>query len=273
MSLSPEELDSLRRPLLDGIRTLQGAESGSSPPAATSLGLERSPGAVGRAWPVVPEELVDKLLRYTAELFRFNEKLGLVEASPREFVHAHLLDSLSPVAFLPESTRRRLSEGSMAVDLGSGAGLPGIPLALAFPELEMTLLDRSGRRCGFLRNAVAILGRRDITVLQGTLKEGGRRLAGKVELLFARAFHPLEASLYEALAGLLSPSGEMILYKGRREQAESELSGLERELRENGKQLPESTVLEVGVPGLERERSVLVMRFRSGSGGSSEDLG
>lgn len=268
MSLSPEELDSLRRPLLEGIRALQSAWSSFAP--ETSTGPEARPAPETSTG---PEALADTLLAYTAEIYRFNEKLGLVEAEPPEFVHAHLLDSLAPVAALPERSRRKLLRGAMTLDLGSGAGLPGIPLALAFPKLKMTLLDRSGRRCGFLRNAVAILGRRDITVLQGTLKEGGRRLAGKVELLFARAFHPLDARLYEGLSRLLSPSGEMILYKGRREQVESELSVLRRELQEKSKEPPESEIREVDVPGLERERSVLIMRLWRRSGGPSEDFG
>lgn len=238
MPLASGELESLRAPLLEGLRALQGEEG----------------------WPLPPEPLTEALLEYTEELFKFNEKLGLVESTPSEFVHAHLLDSLAPVAALPPASRARLLRGSAALDAGSGAGLPGIPLALAFPELQMTLLDRSGRRCGFLRNALAILGRRDVGVFQGTLREARRRRGATVELLVARAFHPLDRRLYEELSGLLVPGGEIMLYKGRREQAEEEVETLREQLQERDAEPPETSIEEVEVPGLGRERTVLLIR-------------
>lgn len=243
MPLSSGELDSLRLPLLEGLEALYSRE-----------------GALQGAWPLPAESLAAKLLVYTAELFRFNDKLRLVDADPEEFVFAHLLDSLAPAAALPPDSAERLIRGARMVDLGSGAGLPGIPLALAFPELQMTLLDRSGRRCGFLRNAVAILGRRDIAVFQGTLQEGRRRLPEGQELLVARAFRPLSGELYRELLALLAPGGEVLLYKGRLEQVKKELEDLRGELLQEGKEPPEATIEGVDVPGLQRERSLLRIR-------------
>ena len=268
MPLSPQELDSLRPPLLEGLRTLQAAWDSPTRPGAGAGAEENVTGpdaAQGEArvpfgWPLEPETLTERLLAYTAELFRFNEKLGLVGSEPREFVQAHLLDSLAPIGVLPESSRARFLRGAAALDVGSGAGLPGIPLALSFPELKMTLLDRSGRRCGFLRNAVAILGRRDIEVFPGTVREARPSLAGSAELLLARAFHPLGVGVYEHLDCLLAAGGEMLLYKGRLEQAEEELSRLREELQEQGREPPEALLRKVEVPALSRERSVLVLR-------------
>ena len=284
MAPSAAELDSLRPALLDGLRQLPGPwnpppEPGESPPAAPEQpGPWNPPPEPGDPHPApgdphpAPgktraeklhspslEKLADQLLSYTAELYRFNEKLGLVQAEPSEFIHAHLLDSLAPVAALPPRTAERFGGAASLIDVGTGAGLPGIPLALAFPGLSVTLLDRAGRRCGFLRNVLAILGRRDISIIQGDLKEGSRRSEGGFDLLTARAFHPLEPKLYGELQRILGKGGEMVLYKGRREQTEAELSSLLESLKARGERLPEGEIREVDVPGLERERTVLLL--------------
>jgi 16S rRNA (guanine527-N7)-methyltransferase len=250
VALSAAELDSLRPELLDGLRRLPGPWNSVSAPGAPRPGRPRSPG---------PEKLADQLLAYTAELYRFNEKLGLVQAEPSAFIHADLLDSLAPVAALPQRTADRFAGAASLIDVGTGAGLPGVPLALAFPGLSVTLLDRAGRRCGFLRNLLAILGRRDISIIQGDLKEGARRAEGGFDLLTARAFHPLNPKLYGELRRVLLEGGEMVLYKGRREQTEAELSSLIESLKARGEPLPEGEIRDVDVPGLERERTVLLL--------------
>lgn len=241
MALSSTELDSLRDLLEEGLRRLSG------PWNWTAASAER-------------KALVENLLSYTAELYRFNDKLRLVDAEPEQFVTAHLLDSLAPMSELPPPTVELFEKGVSLLDLGSGAGLPGIPLALAFPQLSVTLLDRSGRRCGFLRNAKAILGRRDISIVQGDLKEGARRYAGAFDLVTARAFHPLDSKLFGELRSLLTPEGEIVLYKGRRDQAEAELSRLFEALEARGERLPERVLRDVDVPGLERERTLLLLK-------------
>ncbi|MFP4425980.1 MAG: 16S rRNA (guanine(527)-N(7))-methyltransferase RsmG [Spirochaetaceae bacterium] len=250
MAVSASELDSLRPALLAGLRHIPGPwnqdpESGKTPPETPP-----SPAL---------EKLADGLLAYTAELYRFNEKLGLVEAEPAEFVHAHLLDSLAPIAALPQEIGERFRGRNSLIDVGSGAGLPGIPLALAFPELSVTLLDRAGRRCGFLRNVLAILGRREVSIYQGELTEGRRRLGGSFDLLTARAFRPLNRKLYGELTALLSEGGEMVLYKGRRGQTEAELASLLEGLELRGEPSPKSEIRDVQVPGLGRERTVLLL--------------
>lgn len=233
-SLSREVLDALRPQLLDGLLRL-GLPAAAAP----------------------PEELADSLLTYTAELYRFNDKLGLVEAAPPEFIHAHLLDSLTPLPLIAAA-------GKNLIDLGSGAGLPGIPLALALPELTVTLLDRSGRRCGFLRNAVAILRRPDIEVVQGDLSRagapGGAAGESRWRVVTARAFRPLNRALLEQILPLLAPGGTLFLYKGRLTAAEEELSAVLSEFSRVGEKPPEAELQELKVPGLDRERCLLRLR-------------
>lgn len=91
------------------------------------------------------------LVRYVQELLKWNEKVNLTAIrSPEESVEKHLLDSL---AVLPE-----IEGAATLLDLGSGGGLPGIPLAIAIPTLQVTMVDAVAKKVGFLKAAIAALG-------------------------------------------------------------------------------------------------------------------
>ena len=95
-----------------------------------------------------------KLELYISEVELWNNKYKLVGAIGEQFIIKHVLDSLSAYPELKKITFKT------AADVGSGAGLPGIPLAIFFPEVHFTLIERSGRRSGFLRNIVSLLKER-----------------------------------------------------------------------------------------------------------------
>lgn len=91
----------------------------------------------------LPSEAQARLLAYASELLKWNEKVSLTAITrPDEVVEKHLLDSL---AVLPEVT------GSSLLDLGAGAGLPGIPLAVALPSLHCTLVDAVAKKVSFMK--------------------------------------------------------------------------------------------------------------------------
>ncbi|MDR1412191.1 MAG: class I SAM-dependent methyltransferase, partial [Spirochaetaceae bacterium] len=105
------------------------------------------------------EAVVSLLEKYIAEIELFNGAYGLVSAGSREeLVTRHILDSLAPLGIIARTLAG--AESPAIADAGSGAGFPGIPLAacLAPARASMTLIDRMGRRAGFLRNTLAILG-------------------------------------------------------------------------------------------------------------------
>src|SRR5512138_2396028 len=106
----------------------------------------------------------DGLARYVAEIERLNPSLGLVGASGDELIIKHILDSLAPVSFLRSLIAGKAHPG--IADLGTGAGLPGIPLALAFPDAEIALIDRMTRRTDFLREMVEGLKIYNATVIE-----------------------------------------------------------------------------------------------------------
>lgn len=130
--------------------------------------------------------------------------------------------------------------GVSVCDVGSGAGLPGIPLALTRPDLRITLLEPLLRRTNFLREVVELLGLGHVTVVRGRAEEVLGQLP-VMNVVTARAVAPLDR-----LAGwgvpLLRPYGEMLLLKG--DTAEEELKAARAALSKLG--VVETSVLRVG---------------------------
>jgi 16S rRNA (guanine527-N7)-methyltransferase len=194
---------------------------------------------------------------YLKELLFWNRKVGLVKMeSVDELVFRHLYDSLAPLALL-EASGLLPEAGSGVVDIGSGGGFPGIPLALALPRYEYTLVERSGRKAGFLQNAVALLGVADrVRILQVEAETLGSRW----QLATCRAFRPVNEAL-PILAGRLVPGGTAVIYAGTRKLLQSQLSEL--------RQRPEGDLRIVGIPDsdnlLKGERNLLVFTDRSPS--------
>lgn len=182
---------------------------------------------------------------YQAEIETWNERLGLVSLkSPDDLVVKHLLDSLAPWKIL-----EAFGFSSMA-DLGSGAGFPGIPLALTFPSARTVLVERMERRAGFLQSTLASLKRTDVVVLQRTFEE----VKDTFDLVTFRAFTPLEPKIVKKMKRLLTPQGCIAAYKGRREVLDAELAAL-------GELASGAQVIPLTVPFLNEERHLVVIPF------------
>ncbi|WP_158850437.1 16S rRNA (guanine(527)-N(7))-methyltransferase RsmG [Saccharothrix deserti] len=155
----------------------------------------------------------DKAVAFTALLTEHGVERGLI--GPREVDRLwdrHILNSAVVAELLPE--------GSRVVDVGSGAGLPGIPLAIARPDLNLTLLEPMARRVAWLNECVEALDLK-ITVIRGRAEEGPVRdqLSGS-DVVTARAVAPLERLTRWCLP-LLRPGGRLVALKG--ESAAEEL--------------------------------------------------
>lgn len=175
---------------------------------------------------------------YLDLLVRWNQTYNLTAIrDPLDMVSKHLLDSLS---IANEFADQR------AVDIGAGAGLPGIPLAIARPDLRITLVESAGKKARFMREAVRQLqlGKR-VDVIEGRAEQLDRPAA--YDLLTARALATLPQLL--ALGGhLLRPGGLLLAMKGK--FPDDELAGLPP-----GYRLLDSRPLQV--PGLAAERHLL----------------
>lgn len=171
-------------------------------------GDSRLPDLFGQSWAAVSAFhtlLVDEGVRR-----------GLV--GPREVPRLwerHLLNSAVVVPFLPESGR--------IIDLGSGAGLPGIVVAAMRPEAEVVLLDPMERRTDWLLEVIAALGLSNVVVMRARAEDVHGTLAGSA--VTARAVAPLDR-LYRWSLPLLVKGGVLVALKGARAQAEVEAAAL-----------------------------------------------
>ncbi|MEU2867818.1 16S rRNA (guanine(527)-N(7))-methyltransferase RsmG [Streptomyces olivoreticuli] len=182
---------------------------------------------------VVFGDRLPEAIRYAELLADAGVRRGLI--GPREVPRLwerHLLNC----AVLSEA----VPDGVSVCDVGSGAGLPGIPLALVRPDLQITLLEPLLRRTTFLQEVVELLGLDHVTVVRGRAEE----MLGTVQpvhVVTARAVAPLDR-----LAGwgvpLLRPYGEMLALKG--DTAEEELKGARAALSKLG--VVRTSVLQVG---------------------------
>ncbi|WAJ45215.1 16S rRNA (guanine(527)-N(7))-methyltransferase RsmG [Mycobacterium sp. Aquia_216] len=182
--------------------------------AAADAGDAPGPGPAPEAAPEIFGQRLDLAQRYAETLATTGVERGLL--GPREVDRIwdrHLLNSAA-VAEL-------LDQGERVVDIGSGAGLPGIPLAIARPDLDIALLEPLLRRSEFLKEVVAELGL-TIEVVRGRAEEPGiRKQFGNRDVAMSRAVAALD-KLTKWSMPLLRPGGRMIAIKGERAPDEVE---------------------------------------------------
>lgn len=155
---------------------------------------------------------------YYRELVQWNEKFNLTAITGYEEVQVkHFLDSLVALPLIAEEAGEPLPpvRPLHLVDVGTGAGFPGIPLKIAAPRLKLTLMDGTGKKVAFLREVTARLGLHNVEVVQGRAEELGRNTAyrGQFDLVTARAVAPLN-TLAEYLLPLARRGGLAVVYKG-----------------------------------------------------------
>lgn len=152
--------------------------------------------------------LAAPLLAYLALLVRWNATYNLTAVrDPRAMVERHLLDSLSMHQHVADIAAR----GGGLADLGTGAGLPGIPLAIAYPALQVTLVESAGKKARFMREAVRTLGLANARVVEGRIEAVDSH--GGFDAITARALATLPL-LVELGGRLLKPDGVLLAMKG-----------------------------------------------------------
>ncbi|KUL63008.1 16S rRNA (guanine(527)-N(7))-methyltransferase RsmG [Streptomyces violaceusniger] len=211
--------------------------------------------------PPAPPEARDVFGDRFPEAVRYGELLADVGVTrgligPREVPRLwerHLLNCAVLSEVVPEEVT--------VCDVGSGAGLPGIPLALTRPDLQITLLEPLLRRTNFLREVVELLGLEHVTVVRGRAEEVLGKLT-PMHVVTARAVAPLDR-----LAGwgvpLLRPYGEMLLLKG--DTAEEELKQARAALGKLG--VVETSVLHVGQGVVDPPSTVVRVEVGESPGG------
>lgn len=149
----------------------------------------------------LPDGALDKLLAYLALLVKWNGAYNLTAIrDPEQMVIKHLLDSLSIVPYV---------HGGSLIDVGTGAGLPGLVLAIVKPELDVTLLDSNGKKVRFLRQVIADLKIGNASAVHTRVEEFDRQF----DLVSSRAFATL-ADMVNGSRQLLADKGEFLAMKG-----------------------------------------------------------
>ena len=193
------------------------------------------------------EQLRDRLMRFAALIEAANPVYRLVGADRRRLITHHLLDSLAAVPAL-----RAVEPRATLLDVGSGAGLPGIPLALALPESRVVLVERSARRAAFLNHVRRELVLAELTVVDRPLAEAA---LAPVDVVTWRAVAPL-ARLLPDLLPVLHARSTLALYQGTAATVQRELAAARAAA---GERL-QARVIPLAVPHLEAERHLILLR-------------
>jgi len=211
------------------------------------------PDVFGQACATIGLELTDaelgRLGRYLHLLLETNRQFNLTAITdPGQAWRRHILDSLSLLPFIDAS--------GPLIDVGSGGGLPGVPLAIARPQLPITLLEATGKKARFLERVVDDLGLTRVTVVSARAEEAGRQQTHRQRYAtaVARAVGPMRVLLEYALP-LVREGGRVLAMKGRRVEAELDESG--DALLELGGGAVE---LYEALPGLEDEAVIVEVR-------------
>jgi len=161
---------------------------------------------------------------YLGRLIAMNELVNLTRiTTPEDAWSRHVLDALTLVPHLVD-----LEPGARVVDVGSGGGVPGIPLAIARPDLRVSLVEATDKKCAFLRAVTRALGLKVDVVTERAEKLATGHLKGAFDVVTARAVAPIE-TLLGWTAPLAKPGGALLFIKG--ERADEELAAAKPALR------------------------------------------
>ena len=203
------------------------------------------------------ENVAPKMEQYINEIILYNSAYNLTNTSDHdELVTRHILDSLAAYKVInqiiveKQAAAQETGEEILVGDIGSGGGLPGIPLAAVFPRVRFNLVERMAKRCAFLENCCAVLGLKNVDVIP---REAEKVAAETYDVITFRAFRPLDKKMTKTLLKMTKADGVLCAYKAKRENIVEEMEGI-KDL------VGEYQIEELKVPGLEdSERNLVVI--------------
>ena len=186
----------------------------------------------------VDEQKIDRLLAFMRLIEKWNKAYNLTAIKNRhDMVRLHLLDSLAVIPYL---------ESNRIIDIGTGAGLPGIPLAICLPHVAFTLLDSNAKKTRFVQQAVLELKLANVQIVHSRSEDF--QPEQKFDTVTTRAFAEL-SEIVKSTRHLLAERGKIIAMKGHCTQTEL------AQITINKKVIP------VHVPGLDAERNLVCIQF------------
>ena len=168
------------------------------------------------------DRIAEKMYRFMDLVLERNENINLTTVTEKdEFIKRHLIDSVSCYGW-PE-----IVASNKIVDVGTGAGFPGIPLALCYPEKNFLLVDSLGKRIDFINDAIRELEISNVQTLHARAEDAGRNpyIRDKYDLCITRALAPLNI-LLEYCLPMVKPEGYLYAYKTKKAVEEIEDANL-----------------------------------------------
>ena len=188
----------------------------------------------------ITTEQADKLTGYVQRIDKWNKAYNLTSVrDPEQMMVKHILDSLAVTRFV---------SGKRVIDVGTGPGLPGIPLAIMLPDIEFTLLDSLGKRVRFMKQCAFELGLTNVTPVYSRVEE--HEPAQPYDIVLSRAFASLKDMLHWC-QHLVDSSGVFFALKGQFPQSE---------IDEVSDHFQIGSVEALSVPDLTGERHLVTIR-------------
>jgi len=186
----------------------------------------------------------EQMLSYLELLSRWNQAMDLTAIDTiDEAIPWHLLDSLAGAPYIG---------GQRWLDVGSGAGLPGVPLAIAFPQRQLVLIDSRRKRSQFLTHVVSELGLTNVEVINQRVE--AYRPEAKFDTLLARAFAAIP-ELIDSICHLRSPHTRLLVWKGVRPEKDMDVLRQRPEI--------DAKIYPADIPGLAASRHLVLITFNA----------
>lgn len=198
------------------------------------------------------EDQISAFNKYYELLYEWNKKINLTAITePKDVAIKHMVDSLS--CFKADLFK----ENTSLIDVGTGAGFPGLPLKIFYPSLKLTLLDSLNKRVKFLQLVVDELGLKDVEVIHARSEEAARnkKYREKFDLATARAVARLPI-ICEYCLPFVKDGGTFIALKGR--QYEEEATQAQKAIKVLGGEITD--IMPVKLPEIDDKRAVIYIK-------------
>lgn len=207
---------------------------------------------------ILEEEKKEKLIKYYELLVEWNEKINLTAITEfDEVLKKHFLDSLSFVKVLDLLGKRKSLNDWKMIDVGTGAGFPGIPLKILYDEAEITLLDSLNKRIHFLDETIHVLDLKKITTVHGRAEDLAKpgQLREKFDFCVSRAVANLSV-LSEYCIPFVKKGGCFVAYKS--DKTEEEMKNAKKAIAILGGEIADC--MEFLLPGTDMKRTLIVIK-------------